>query len=231
MRVGEAGLMGGFGGGWHQRPFLAEPEPHRRPQQADDAESCERMVPRVIDDQPVQRRHGENDAEGRPLRQHRGRQRALLVGKPFVDRVDGDRKRRAFAGAEDDAADHQRHETAGSDNGKLCQGPDQRQRQQHPARRDAIDDEADDDGRDREQEEERRAEQAELFGVELEVGHDRNGGEADDDLVGEVDHHEQEQQERDAPRSFRSRLCRHARLPRPSPASAGSIAAACDATR
>ena len=96
---------------------------------------------------------------------------------------------------------------------------------------DAADDEADDDGRDREQEEERRPEQAELFGVEFQVGHDRDGGEADDDLVGEVDHHEQEQQERDAPRSFRSRLCRHARLPRPSPASAGSIAAACDATR
>ena len=216
LEIGNARLRRGHRGGLHQRAFLAQHEPRRRPHQADDAERAERVVPGMIDDDPVQRRHREDHAERRALRQDRGRQRALLVGKPFVDRMRRHRERRPLAGAEDDAADQERGEADGADHRKLRQRPDHRQRQQHPARRDAVDDEADDDGRDRKQEEERGAEQAELLRLELQLGHDRHAGEADHDLVGEIHQHEQEQEEGDFPGALgrRRRLRGHDWSPR-----------------
>ena len=63
----------------------------------------------------------------------------------------------------------------------------------------AVGDEADQHRGDGEQEEERRADQPELLGRQLQLGHDRLGGEADHDLVGEVDQHEEEDQGGHAP--------------------------------
>ena len=168
----------------------------------------------MIDDDPVQRRHREDHAERRALRENGGGQRPLLVGKPFVDRMRRHRERRPLAGAEDDAADHQRGETDGADHRKLRHRPDHRHREQHPAGVDAVDDEADDDGRDRKQEEERGAEQAELLRRELQFVHDRRAGEADHDLVGKVHQHEQEQQKRDFPGALGRRLRGHGCFPR-----------------
>ena len=190
-----------------ERAFLAKREPGADPDQADDTERAEGIVPGMIDDDPVQRRHGQDDAEGRALRQDRGRQRALLVREPFVDGVHRHRGGRTFAGTEHDAADQQRGEGDGADHRKLRQRPDHRHGQQHIARCHLVDDEADHDGRDREQEEERGAEQAELRGLELQIGHDRHAGEADDDLVGEVHHHEEKEEKSDGPGALRRRLC------------------------
>src|SRR5204862_78573 len=63
--------------------------------------------------------------------------------------------------------------------------------------------------RNREQEEERRTEKAELLRGELQLVHDRHAGEADHDLIGEIHHHVEKEQERDAPRALRRRRCRH----------------------
>ena len=82
---------------------------------------------------------------------------------------------------------------------------------EHPARLGAIDQESDGDGRDRKQEEERRAEQAELLRLELQLGHDRHAGETDHDLVREIHQHEEKQQERDPPGTFGSRWRGHGR--------------------
>ncbi|MGY4600114.1 hypothetical protein ACVWXL_007860 [Bradyrhizobium sp. GM22.5] len=153
----------------------------------------------MIDDDPVQRRDRQDHAKGRTLRQDCGRHRALLVGEPFVDCVHRHRGRRAFAGAEHDAADQECGERDGADHRKLRQRPDHRERQQHPAGRYLVDDEAHHDRRDREQEEERRAEQTELLGLELQLGHDRNARETDDDLVGEVHQHEKKQEKCNGP--------------------------------
>ncbi|MGY3353971.1 hypothetical protein ACVWZK_000634 [Bradyrhizobium sp. GM0.4] len=46
---------------------------------------------------------------------------------------------------------------------------------------------------------ERRAEQTELLGLELQLGHDRNARETDDDLVGEVHQHEKKQEKCNGP--------------------------------
>ncbi|MGY4413061.1 hypothetical protein ACVWW4_004797 [Bradyrhizobium sp. LB7.1] len=99
----------------------------------------------------------------------------------------------------------------GADHRKLRQRPDHRQREQHPACRHLVDDEADYDGGNREQEEERGAEQTKLLRLEIQVCHDRHAGEADDDLVGEVYQHEQKQQKGDRPGSLwrPRRLARH----------------------
>jgi hypothetical protein len=202
-----------------ERAFLAEREPGGDPDQADDSEGAERIVPGMIDDDPIQRRNRQDDTKGRSLRQDRGRHRALLVGEPFVDRVHRHRCRRAFAGAEHDAADQERGERDGADHRKLRQRPDHRERQQHPARRHLVDDEADHDGRDREQEEERRAEQTELLGLELQLGHDRNAGETDDDLVGEVHQHEKKQEKCNGPGTLWRCLGRPCRLARRGPRS------------
>ena len=183
----------------NQRSLFAHHQPRDSPHQADHAKRTERVVPAVIDDDPVQRRHRKDHAERRTLRENGGGQRALLVGKPFVERMRRHRERRPLAGAEDDAADQKRGETDRAHHRKLRHRPDHRHRQQHPAGVDAIDDEADDDGRDRKQEEERRTEQAELLRRELQFVHDRRAGEADHDLVGKVHQHEQEEEKCDLP--------------------------------
>ena len=143
LEIGHAGIGRRHRDGLHQRAFPAHHQPRRHPHQADHAERAEGIVPAVIDDDPVQRRHREDHAERRALRQDRGGQRALLVGKPFVERMRRHRECRSLAGAEDDAADHQRGETDGADHRELGQRPDHRHRQQHPAGIDAVDDEAD----------------------------------------------------------------------------------------
>jgi len=66
-------------------------------------------------------------------------------------------------------------------------------------RRHAVGDEAHQHGRDGKQEEERRADQAELLGAEIQFGHQRLGGQAQHGLVGEVDEHEEEDQGSHAP--------------------------------
>ena len=53
-----------------------------------------------------------------------------------------------------------------------------------------------------------------LFRIELQLGHDGHTGQADHDLVGEVDQHEQEQEERDFPCPFGRGLLGHGLVPR-----------------
>ena len=62
-----------------------------------------------------------------------------------------------------------------------------------------VGEEAAGDAGDGEQEEERGSQEAELLGCEVEFRHDRLGGQADHDLVGEVDQHEQEDEGGHAP--------------------------------
>ncbi len=124
---------------------------------------------------------------------------AQRVGKPFVERMDGDRTGRAFTGPEQDATDQQRLERRAHHDRELHQRPDDRHAEQHVARLYAIGEEATDHAGNGEQEEERGAQQAELIRRELQLLHDRLGGQADDDLVGEVDQHEEEDEGGDAP--------------------------------
>ena len=151
LEIGNARIGCGHRDRLHQRSLLAHHQPRRDPHQADHAERAEGIVPAMIDDDPVQRRHRQDHAESRALRENGGRQRPLLVGKPFVDGMRRHRKRRPLAGAEDDAADHECGETDGADHRKLRHRPDRRHHEQHPPGCNAVDDEADDDGRDREQ--------------------------------------------------------------------------------
>ena len=197
-----------------QRAFAAEDHPEHRPGKARDAERAERPVPGMVDDDPVERRHGDDDAERRALGDDRRRHAAQRVGKPLVDRVQGHRRGRPFARAQDDAAGDQHLERDRAQHGELHDRPDDRHDQKRVAGLDAIGDEADHDAGDREQEEERRAEQAELLGTQLQLGHDRLGGEAHHHLVGEVDQHEQEEQGGHAPRAFEGpRLVCHVLVP------------------
>ena len=194
--------LGGVGRLVDQRAFAAEDQPEHRPGKAGDAERAERPVPGIGDDDPVERRHGDDDAERRALGDDRRRHAAQRVGKPLVDRVQGHRRGRPFARAQDDPAGDQHLERDRAQHGELHDRPDDRHDQERVAGLDAIGDEADHDAGDREQEEERRAEQAELLGAELQLGHDRLGGQADHHLVGEVDQHEQEEQGGHAPGAF-----------------------------
>jgi hypothetical protein len=123
------------------------------------------------------------------------------------------RKRRSLTGAEDDAADQERREPDRADHRKLRQRPYERQREQDPARGDAIDDETDHNGRNGKQEEERGAEQTELLRLEFQFGHDWHAGEADHDLVREIHQHEEKQEKRDFPGAFGRRLRGHDRSP------------------
>ena len=82
---------------------------------------------------------------------------------------------------------------------ELHQRPDQRHHEQGVLGLHPVGDEADDHGGDREQEEERRAQQPELLGGEAEALH---ADQPDHDLVGEVDEHEEEEEERDPPRAL-----------------------------
>ena len=166
-------------------------------------------MPVVIDDHPVKRGNRKDHPEGRALRQDRGGQGPLLIGKPLEDGMQGNRRRRPFTGTENHAADQQRREADGADHRKLRNRPDRRQHQQNPARLDTVGDEADHDGRDRIEEEERGAEQPELLGVELQVGHDRSAGKTDHDLVREIHEHEQKQHKRDLPGALGRRLRSH----------------------
>ena len=61
-RVGNAGIGRGRHG-LHQRSFPAEKEPGNNPHQTDDTERSEGVMPAMVDDDPVQRRHGEHHAE------------------------------------------------------------------------------------------------------------------------------------------------------------------------
>ena len=111
----------------------------------------------------------------------------------------GDRTGRAFTGAEQDAADQQRLERRAHHDRELHERPDDRHAEQHVARLDAVGEEAAQYAGNGEQEEERGTQQAKLIRRELQLFHDRLGGQADDDLVGEVDQHEEEDEGGDAP--------------------------------
>jgi len=80
--------------------------------------------------------------------------------------------------------------------------PDDRHHQQRVLGLDAVGDEADDDCRDREEQEERRADIAELLRCQAEIPGEGNGRQSHDDLVGEVDQHEEEEQGGHAPGPF-----------------------------
>ena len=139
-----------------------------------------------------------------------GRQAAQRIGEPFVDGVGGDRRGRAFARAEDDAAGDQHFQADRAQHRELHQRPDDRHHQERVARLHAVGDEAHDHRGQGEQEEEGRADQPELLGGQMELGHDRLGGEPDHDLVGEVDQHEEKDQRGHAPRALeRAILCCH----------------------
>ena len=128
LGIGDRRLGRSRGGGF-KGPLLAHDKPRGGPHQPDHAERAERIMPAVIHDHPVQRRHRDDHAESRALRQDGGRQRPLLVGEPFIDRMRGDRERRPLAGAKDDAADQERDKADGTDHRKLRQRPDQGQHQ------------------------------------------------------------------------------------------------------
>jgi len=185
-----------------QGALAAEDEPQSGPQQSGDAQRAERPVPGIIDDDPVERRHGDDDAQRRSLGDDGGRHAAMRIGEPLVDGVGGDRRGRAFARAQDDAAGDQHFQADRAQHGKLHQRPHDRHHQQRVARLHAVGDEAHDHRREGEQEEERRADQTELLGLQVQVGHDRLRGQPDHDLVGEVYEHEQEDQRGHAPRAL-----------------------------
>jgi hypothetical protein len=185
--------------GIDQGALAAEDQPQHDPYEADDAQGGEGPMPGVMDNDPVERRHGDDDAERRALGNDGGRHAAQRIGEPFVDGVGGDRRRRAFAGAQDDAAGDQHFQAHRAQHRELHQRPDDRHDQQRVAGLHAVGDEAHHDGRESEQEEERRADQPELLGRKLQLGHDRLGGQPDHDLVGEVDQHEEEEQGGHAP--------------------------------
>ena len=208
MAVGHAldGARGDVGRLVDQRAFAAEDQPEHHPGKGRRRRGAERPVPGISDDDPVERRHGDDDAQRRALGDDRRRHAAQRVGKPLVDRVQGHRRGRPFTRAQDDAAGDQPLERDRAQHGELHDRPDDRHDQQRVAGLDAIGDEADHDAGDREQEEERRAEQAELLGAELQLGHDWLGGEAHHHLVGEVDQHEQEEQGSHAPGAFEGAL-------------------------
>ena len=147
LKIGDARIGGSHRCGLDQWTFLAQNEPGHDPHQADHAKHSEGVVPAIIHDHPVQRRHRKDHAEGRSLRQDRGGKRSLLVREPLVDRVRGHRERRALTGSEDNAANQKRGETDRADHWKLRKRPYQREREQHPAGVDAIDDEPDHNGR------------------------------------------------------------------------------------
>jgi hypothetical protein len=113
--------------------------------------------------------------------------------------MQGDRVRRPFTGTQHDAAGDQGAETDGAQHRKLGQRPDQGHGQQRPARLDVVDEKAGGDRRQREQEEEAGVDQPELLWRQDEILHDRHAGQADDDLVGKIDQHEEEQQDNDGP--------------------------------
>ncbi len=167
------------------------------------------MVPGIVHDHPVERRHRDDHAERRALRQDRGGHGALLIREPLVDRVGRDRSRRSFTDAEQDAADQQRCEPDVAQHWKLHDGPDHAEHEQDPFRRHAIRDDADDDRRDGIEREERRAEQPELFRRKAHVLHDRDAGQTHDDLVGEIHEHVEEQQGRHSPCALGRRRCCH----------------------
>ena len=193
-----------------QRALAAEDQPQHRPHQADDAQRAERPVPGIIDDDPVERRHGDDDAERRALGDDGGRQAAQRIGEPFVDGVGGDRRGRAFAGAQDDAAGDQHFQADRAQHRELHQRPHDGHHQERVARRHVVGDEAHDHRGQGEQEEERRADQPELLRRQMELGHDRLGGQPDHDLVGEVDQHEEKDQRGHAPRTLeRAIRCCH----------------------
>src|SRR4029077_1091823 len=77
---------------------------------------------------------------------------------------------------------------------KLRQRPDDAHRQQHPAGLHPVDQKAGRDRRDREQQEETGTDQSELARTELQLLHNRNSGDPDNRLVGEIDQHENEEQ-------------------------------------
>src|SRR5438270_9312365 len=101
----------------------------------------------------------------------------------------GNGKGRTFTRTQNDAADEQGGKTGGPKHRELRQSPDKREAWENPTRRYAIYDEAEDDGGDGVQQEEGGAEQAKLLRRELKLRHDRHTGQADDDLIGEVDDH------------------------------------------
>jgi hypothetical protein len=105
--------------------------------------------------------------------------------------VGGDRIGRPLGGAEEDATGDQYLEAHCAQHRELQHRPEGGHDQQRVPGLDAVGDETDQYGREREHEEERRADQSELLGAELQLLHDRLGGEADHHLVGEVDQHEQ----------------------------------------
>ena len=84
--------------------------------------------------------------------------------------MQGHRRGRPFARAQDDAAGNQHLERDRAQHGELHDRPDDCHDQKHVAGLHAIGNETDRNAGDREQEEERRAEQAELLGAELSGG-------------------------------------------------------------
>ena len=144
-------------------------------------------------------RQRHHDADAGALRDDGRGQGAQLVGKPFVGRVQCHGIGRPLAGTERDARGDDRRKADGPEHRELGQGPDEPHDQQRPARLDPVDDKAGDDSRDRKQQEKARAEQAELARARCSSSHDRHRGDADHRLVGEVDHHEQEQERDDQP--------------------------------
>ncbi len=152
-----------------------------------------------MDDDPVEQRQRHHDADAGSLRDDRGRQCAKLIGKPFIGGMQGHRIGRSLAGAESNPAGDHRGEPDRPEHRKLGQRPDEAHDQQRPACLHSIDDEAGNDRRNRKQQEETRADQSELAWAELQLLHDRHGGDPDHRLVGKVDQHEQEQQRDDQP--------------------------------
>jgi hypothetical protein len=78
MAVGHAldRALDGVGRLVDQRAFAAEDHPEHHPGKARDAERAERPMPGIGDDDPVERRHGNDDAQRRALGDDRRRHAA-----------------------------------------------------------------------------------------------------------------------------------------------------------
>ena len=116
------------------RSFTAKLPPCNAPKETQDRQHPKRCMPRPPVDDHGQHGNEQNDAQRRPLRDDRGRNRARLVGKPFVGRVGRNRITRPFAGTEQYTACNQHFDPDRPSQRKLRDRPNADERQQRPAR-------------------------------------------------------------------------------------------------
>jgi len=151
-------------------------------------------MPAVVRNDPGNDRCNDSGSDGRAACHDAGRQRPLRIREPFVDGVQGHRKRRTFGGSQDHATGEQQRETRHPYHGKQRKRPDQRHAQHQHLGANVIGRESDHNAGEGKQQEKRATQRAELGVAQTEVSHDGHAGEADHRLVRVIHEHEQEYQ-------------------------------------